>query len=514
MIMESQHRAASVVEAYPVGLARPLWVCCSLAFLVLVLAVGGTPRYGSYGDTVLELASLPIIFIAALHLVRQKPWEIGKIVAFAICGAILLLPLLQLVPLPPVIWTSFPGREFVVDTFAAAGIEAPWMPLSLSPPATLRGFLSLFPPLAMFLAALTLTHQERRLATLIIIAFGIVSVVLGLGQIAGGPTSSLRIYEVTNTYSAVGFFANRNHYAALLYAVMPITAAWMIHLVQTQGVQKWTSVALTIVIYSSLILGLGIATSRAGIVLAMLAILASLSLAWHRPTQEKRRGASKIVFIAGAVGVFAVLQFGLAGILSRLDNDPLEEGRLAIAQVTLRAAASVFPMGSGMGSFVPYYAMFETPREIGVSYVNHAHNDWLELWLEGGVPALLIVGVFLAWLAVSIGRGWKPGESLDWLLARAASISILLLLLHSLVDYPLRTTALAAFFAFCCALILDLPKETLRRSRRARAERREEPGVPDIAPLPAVGHSAWGAAASLAAEEETRPYSTKSGRFQ
>jgi len=512
--MTIDHKAASGAEAYPAGIERQLWVCCTLAFLVVVLGMGGTPRYGSYGDVILELASLPIIFIAGLHLARQKPLSIGRIVAFALCGVILLLPLLQLIPLPPVIWTSFPGRGFVVGTFGAAGIEPPWMALSLSPPATLRGFLSLFPPLAMFLATLTLTHQERRLATLIIIAFGIASVVLGLGQIAGGPTSSLRIYDVTNSYSAVGFFANRNHYAALLYSVMPITAAWMIHLVQTQGVQKWTSVALTIVIYSSLILGLGIATSRAGIVLAMLAILASLSLAWRRPAQETRGGASKIVFIAGAVGVFAVLQFGLAGILSRLDNDPLEEGRLAIAQVTLRAAASVFPMGSGIGSFVPYYAMFETPREIGVSYVNHAHNDWLELWLEGGVPALLIVGAFLAWLAVNIGRSWKPGESLDWLLARAASISIILLLLHSLVDYPLRTTALAAFIAFCCALILDLPKETPRRSRRARGRRREEPSVPDIPPLPAVGRTEWGATASLANEEETRPFSTKSGRFQ
>jgi O-antigen ligase len=512
--MTIDHKVASAAEAYPARIERQLWVCCTLAFLVVVLGVGGTPRYGSYGDTILELASLPIIFIAALHLARQKPLSIGRIVAFALCGAILLLPLLQLIPLPPVIWTSFPGRGFVVETFGAAGIEPPWMALSLSPPATLRGFLSLFPPLAMFLATLTLTHQERRLATLIIIAFGIASVVLGLGQIAGGPTSSLRIYDVTNSYSAVGFFANRNHYAALLYSVMPITAAWMIHLVQTQGVQKWTSVAMTIVIYSSLILGLGIATSRAGIVLAMLAILASLSLAWRRPVQETRGGASKIVFIAGAVGVFAVLQFGLAGILSRLDNDPLEEGRLAIAQVTLRAAASVFPTGSGIGSFVPYYAMFETPKEIGASYVNHAHNDWLELWLEGGVPALLIVGAFLAWLAVNIGRSWKPGESLDWLLARAASISIILLLLHSLVDYPLRTTALAAFFAFCCALILDLPRETPRRSRRVRARRREEPSVPDIPPLPAVGRTEWGATASLVNEEETRPYSTKSGRFQ
>lgn len=511
--MNFHQKAASEFEAYAAGLGRQLWAWCALAFLLLVLSVGGTPRYGSYGDGLLELASLPIIFIATLQLARQ-PAIAGRTVVFAICAAILLLPLMQLIPLPPAIWTSLPGREFAVETFRAANIEVPSMPLSLSPPATLRGFLSLFPPLAVFLATLTLTHQERRIATLIIIALGIASVVLGLGQIAAGPQSSLRIYEVTNNYSAVGFFANRNHYAALLYSIMPITAAWMIHLVQTQGVEKWTSVAMTIVIYSSLILGLGISTSRAGIALAMLAILASLSLAWRRHAQETRSSASKIVFIAGTVGVFAVLQFGLAGILSRLDSDPLEEGRVTIAQVTLRAAASAFPVGSGIGTFVPYYSMFETPQEIGASYVNHAHNDWLELWLEGGVPALLIAGAFLAWLAVGVGRAWKQGNGLDWLLARAVSISIVLLLLHSLVDYPLRTTALASFFAFCCALMLDLPKETLRPSRRVRSQRRSDPGATDIRQIQPVDSSDWKATASLAKEEETRPYSAKSGRFQ
>lgn len=500
-------------EARSTGIEQHLWVCCTLAFFLLVLSVGGTPRYGSYGDGLLELVSLPVIFIATLRLSGQASSAL-RLAAFAICGAILLLPLVQLIPLPPVIWTSFPGRDFVVETFQAAGLDVPWMALSLSPPATLRGFLSLFPPLAMFLATLTLTHQERRLATLIIIAFGIASVVLGLGQIASGPTSSLRIYEVTNNYSAVGFFANRNHYAALLYCVMPMTAAWMIHLVQTRGVEKWTSVAMTIVIYSSLILGLGIATSRAGIVLAMLAIFASLSLAWRGRTQEARSSGSKMLFIAGAVGIFAVLQFGLAGILSRLDSDPLEEGRLAIAKVSLRAAASVFPVGSGFGSFVPYYAMFETPGDVGVNYVNHAHNDWLELWLEGGVPALLVILAFLAWLAVGIGRTWRQGGGLDWLLARAASISIVLLLLHSVVDYPLRTTALASLFAFCCALILDLPKGTARRTRRVRVRRREEPSLSEVEPGLVAAGPDWEAVANAAQEEPVRPYSSKTGRFQ
>lgn len=41
-----------------------------------------------------------------------------------------------------------------------------------------------------------------------------------------GLMSSLRFFEYTNPTEAVGFFANRNHFAALLYTVMLFAAVW------------------------------------------------------------------------------------------------------------------------------------------------------------------------------------------------------------------------------------------------------------------------------------------------
>ena len=97
--------------------------------------------------------------------------------------------------------------------------------------------------------------------------------------------------------------------------------------------------------------------------------------------------------------------------------------------------------------------MFETPPEISQSYVNHAHNDWLELTLETGLPGLILAVLFLAWFAIATYRIWRRGDSgIDSLLAQAATITVTLLLAHSLVDYPLRTTALACLFGFVCAL--------------------------------------------------------------
>ncbi len=57
------------------------------------------------------------------------------------------------------------------------------------------------------------------------------------------------------------------------------------------------------------------------------------------------------------------------------------------------------------------------------------------------------------------------------MLERAASLVILLLLAHSLVDYPLRTAALSAIFAFFCA-VLGAPAAEPQLSLRSREHRR------------------------------------------
>jgi O-antigen ligase len=117
-----------------------------------------------------------------------------------------------------------------------------------------------------------------------------------------------------------------------------------------------------------------------------------------------------------------------------------------------------FPAGSGLGTFTHVHEMY-APRSLArESYVNHAHDDWLELGLEAGMPAMVLALGFLAWYAAAAAGAWRSpsaGESpANKLLARAASVSVLLILLHSTVDYPLRTIAVMVMFAMCCALML------------------------------------------------------------
>src|SRR5262249_16018400 len=144
-----------------------------------------------------------------------------------LCFAIALLPLLQLIPLPPWIWRKLPGRETIVTVFELVGGQSTWMPISMSPTATWLSFLSLLPPMAIFLGAVQLGYRERCWLGLVGISVGIVSAFLGLLQVAQGPSSRLRFFESNmNAGEAVGFFLNRNDFAALLYMVLLFAGSW------------------------------------------------------------------------------------------------------------------------------------------------------------------------------------------------------------------------------------------------------------------------------------------------
>lgn len=125
-----------------------------------------------------------------------------------------------------------------------------------------------------------------------------------------------------------------------------------------------------------------------------------------------------------------------------------------IARTSLRIGADMAPLGSGLGTFVPVYGMYETPQTLGAGLINYAHNDWLQLWLEGGIGAAVLLGLFCLWYFARTVHVWRwGGNTLDDLLPRAASLVVALLLIHSLVDYPLRSTALMCVFALACGLM-------------------------------------------------------------
>jgi O-antigen ligase len=104
--------------------------------------------------------------------------------------------------------------------------------------------------------------------------------------------------------------------------------------------------------------------------------------------------------------------------------------------------------------------MFEDLDWVGSSWVNHAHNDYLELALVAGLPAVVMIIAYFVVAGTALARRLSfPLRGQRY----AATAGIVILAGHSITDYPLRTFALLTLFAFFSALLYP--------SREARARR-------------------------------------------
>jgi O-antigen ligase len=494
-------RMAHWADARPTSAVSslPLVVCALVTASSLVL--GGGTRSGLLSDALLQLLSIPLLLASLWQPLRAHGGERGANPLFraelAFCAALVGVPLVQLIPLPPAIWTTLPNRQSVVEAFELVGGDLPWMPISLSPEATWLGALSLIPPVAVFLSTRLLSYAERRLMSLLVLAMGLCSVFLGLLQVAQGAPSPLRFFATTNTSEAVGLFANRNHFAAFVYALVLIAACWATAAVFrartsfNRKVHDTTAVAAVVMTAAIIIVLLSaeaMARSRAGLALTTLALIGGFGLGW-KEWRWMSRGAAGLVLGLIALTCLFVAEFTLYRILERFATDPLEDSRITFARNTLAAVMEYMPFGSGIGSFVPVYGMYERPGDVMINaYANHAHNDILEIALEAGIFGIVLTAFFAVWMTKASVAIWRSSiigsRNIDLWLARSATIIVVLVAFHSLVDYPLRTGAIMAIVAFACGLLVAPPQGMLMewpRNRKAAASThwRGNGAVPD-----------------------------------
>ena len=421
-------------------------------FLLLALLVGGATREEVIAPDIVGLLAIPLLGWAIWRL-RDRPIEQPERLAFLILAGCFLVGLIQLVPLPPGLWTALPGRGPIVDDLAVAGLTPGWAPISLKPQATVSALLCLIPAAALFLGLRTLDQPGRRRLVLLILGVGIASAVVGGLQVVGGPDSPLRFYAVTNPEPAVGFFSNRNHLATLFVCLVPFAALEALEAAARRSVGR---VRIAIMLALILLAGAGVlmTQSRAGALLLGLSLVGAVAMGW-RAGLAKGRGRLVLlggVLLLGLAAVSAPLVFG--SVFDRLGGGFDTEIRIPAAKIATDAALTYAPFGSGLGSFVPIYMMHETAGSMQNTYVNHAHDDWLELLVETGLLGAAVMIAFLVWFGRAALRAWRRTHSVGGAGARAASLVIGLLLAHSLVDYPLRSPAMMCVFALACGLML------------------------------------------------------------
>ena len=424
--------------------------------LVLSFVFGGASRDHALRLALVELAALPLLVLAAGRLFQSGLWREHRF-ALGLLGAVIAIPLIQLIPLPPGVWAGLPGRDQMVLALQLAGLEPGWVALSLTPDHTWRSALALTPPVAFFLAMMSLSQVQRDRLVRLCIAAAVVGLLLGVAQLASGG-ERLYPWATTAAGSVNGFFANSNHLASSLLITLPFAITFGAATLRRRD-QRTSALWFGALFAGVVVVALAAIRSRAGITLFGPVMVVSLLAAWI--AAGRGRPGPGLLVLMGTVGaaLTAVALLALPPILARFDTEGTPEARFERWPLIAEAAQTYLPLGSGIGSFDTVYRSVEPLDQLDNTFFNQAHNEYLEAWLEAGWLGAGLIIAFLIWYTRRCWSAWKSPPSREGDLQRAASIGIGVLLLHSISDYPLRTATLAVFFALCCGL-LELAKRS------------------------------------------------------
>lgn len=402
------------------------------ATFIAVLIFGGGSASGLAIDSALQVI---LYASSALVLISRTPTRFSTtalIFATSIAGVVLI----QLIPLPSQILNLTQGA---LPLEASEFAERNWRPISLNPGRTLEQLFWVGSLIAFFLA-LTQTSERNLLGLLPFALIGIschLTIALFQYAASSGNAAPAPLLEFD---AQAGFFANQNHFSTLIFVSIPLAFAWFGSIQRSAWV--WPYIGLCILVLFAV-------GSRAGMGIVSIVALVSFLLF----SNQHQKISKQIILIGGFISASLIILLGTRFI----DETVYDQSRWLYATTTFAAIVDNFPVGTGFGTFRYAYAPYEGVENVYQKYVNHAHNDFLEIILEGGVIALIL----LIYSAFTIGRCMR--QSSESIFARLCSVSVCAVLLHSLVDYPLRTMAVSITFGYLIAVLVVYSEKKIRR---------------------------------------------------
>jgi O-antigen ligase len=422
----------------------------SLSFLLLCLLMvtlwlaGGASRGDALGQVVVRSAAAVVMAVAILFGPRPSLATTRPVAC--LLALVILLPLAQLVPLPPAIWQALPGRALFAQAADIIHEAQPWRPWTIVPGATVNAVASLIVPTAVLLLVSGAKETERALVPGLLLVLIAASTLLGLLQLSGAHFNNPLINDSVGQVS--GTFANRNHFALFLALGCLLAPVWAF---LGGRPPSWRGpVALGLALLFALTIA--VTGSRAGIVVGMLALGAGLWIVRHgirRTMAHYPRWAfpAMLAAIPGFIAIFVLITIaaGRAVSIERLfTSDAAQDMRTRGLPTVLEMIRNYFPAGSGFGGFDQVFRIHEPFALLKPTYFNHAHNDLLEVILEGGIAGAALLVAALAWLAYAGLRAWRAGPGTRHGLPKAGAVVLLLILIASAFDYPARTPMMMA----------------------------------------------------------------------
>jgi O-antigen ligase len=419
-----------------------------------------------------EITFVAAVFLAVSGFGGNEPlsWTISQDLIFVVAIALLFihrkskiqggrLPLLALA-----ILASWVFIQWVASCYGRIGFDSYAIKFrGLAFAAAITGFFIAF--------ELTRERSARNRVVLSIIGLAVFESLYGLAQNPGGWQYIWAYRRVYYTGSATGTYINHNHFAGLLEMILPLALALAFYhwskaagssrshrrnsfrnLVARAGHPEMLKSFLLLFTAILIFVAIAFSLSRMGLVSAFFSVLVLTAL-----THATRRAGAvnwKLLFACIMLSVVAAMWIGAGPVVehfARLSHDdPLAvdrtEGRLALWQDVAKLIRAHPLSGVGLGCFEFAFTQFQSTELTLI--IDHAHNDYLELAAELGVPAAVILFALLVYtIARSTRAALRVPSHRDRAIAFGAIAGAGALLVHGAVDFNLYIPANALVFA-------------------------------------------------------------------
>ena len=465
---------------------RPLLIWVPILFLPFLLG-GARPWFW---------ASIAGVFMTGLSVLiwaeEDGPALTSGVPRKVLAVGLILIgyPVLQMVPLPFFLLSTLdPNRALWLQRASdVTGLQPQLASITYMPLTTL---FSVFYCIFLFTFALLFMRANLDQDFLgqfcrLVFFLAAAEAMYGLLQVLI-PTLGV-LWEAPGTGDARGTFVNRNHFACFLNMTWPVMLAYLLGMGRRSGSGSARSyqekeenrqlrqrqIFLSFFV-GIMLLAVFFSQSRGGILSAMIAL--TIFTIFGR---INTRGMILFVIAGWAVMIFYGCIIGFGGILQRFDV--IEEGaagRFNIWVDSWRLIRDHILTGTGLDTYSTAIRLYQS-HLTDQSEIVHAHNDYLELMAELGLPMasaiILTVWGYWVWAARRIWK-LKPAatdspdkgsvESRHALQRRLISAGALAggaaFLIHSLAEFNWQIPANQLYFIILL-ILMSLPYDNTARA--------------------------------------------------
>jgi|GEM_PF-361154 len=418
-------------------------------FIYAPLAFGGTTFWTR---TVIDwlLAHAFLLWGCVLVLERRIP-KVSPVLA-SVLALLVLLGTMQWINPQSIV------NPYTFDTEPCED-HLPWLPGTVD--AKTSGWVLLH-LLALLLGGLVLRDglskpSVRWFLFRVVALAGLTIALLGINQKSVGTDTML--WGIRHPYEENFFAAFRYHGNAASFLNLSWPAALAVwirsRLVRPGSLISSLDLCVFLVIFGAIFVN----SSKAGLLMAPLGLILA-GWIFRRELFVATTSRAGVFVLSGFLAILAVIAV-LPGLVLKVSKwrELITEGqtlhgRLDAQRACLLAIEDTGPYGSGAGTFRYVFPPYQNQIEGLAGYWEQAHQDGFQTLIEWGwlgftAWAVLFAGaMLLLWRRLSEASRQKRPE----LSAGAAFLALLLVLIHSLADFPLQIPALQWLVVFYLAV--------------------------------------------------------------